>query len=72
MLIRRLTLTLPARLRATAHHDARAIAEALALELSRGAPQGSLALALPGNGLTGPILAAALAAQAPKGGRHGR
>ena len=72
MLIRRITLTLPAHLRATAGQDARLIAEALGRELhARGIDAPHLSLALPGAGQAAPVLAARMAAMLPKGGRNG-
>ena len=77
MIIRRITLTLPATMRHSAEHDARAIAEALAHALSaRGGPA-KISLELPYQGRSGPVLGVALAgqmatAQMPTGGRHGR
>lgn len=73
MLIRRLSITLPARMRAGAEHDARALAEAIAGELAaRGqTPHERLSVSLPDTGLTGAALARTLAATLPKGGRHG-
>lgn len=72
MIIRRITLRLPAHLRHTAEHDARAIAESLALSLAeRGVAQGKISLELPAQGRSGPVLAAAVAARVPRGGSHG-
>lgn len=72
MIIRRITLRLPAHLRQTAEHDARAIAESLALSLAeRGGAQGKMRLELPSQGRSGPVLAAALAGRVTKGGGHG-
>ncbi len=71
MRLRRLTLTLPARMKDTAHHDARRIAEALARELhGRDAAPGRVTIA--GHGQTGAALAQRVALALPKGGRHGR
>jgi hypothetical protein len=73
MIIRRLSLTLPATMRASAATDARVLGEALALELAgRGAPATHLTLNLAHGGQSAPVLAARLAATLPaKGGRHG-
>jgi predicted RNA-binding protein with PUA domain len=72
MLIRRITLTLPAHLRATATPDARLIAEALGHEMAaRGITDARLALALPGAGQSAPVLAARMVSALPKGGRDG-
>ncbi|WP_238366287.1 hypothetical protein [Mesobacterium pallidum] len=73
MKIRRLTLTLPAHMRGTAEHDARAIAEALGRALTeKGAAQSSNLgpITLQAHGQMGPVLATRVA-QAAKGGRHG-
>ncbi len=71
MRIRRLTLALPARLKDTAHHDARLIAEALARELhSRDTVPDRVQIA--GHGQTGAVLAQRVALALPKGGRNGR
>ena len=71
MRIRRLTLTLPARMRGTAGYDARAIAEALGRALAeRGAAPGPITL--DGLGQAAPVLSQRIAqAAGPKGGRHG-
>ncbi len=74
MIIRRLRLTLPPGMRATAAHDARHLAEALAHELSRrGIAQSNITLALPAAGQNVVTLAPRLTATLPaKGGSHGR
>ncbi|MBK0327771.1 hypothetical protein I5535_10750 [Rhodobacteraceae bacterium F11138] len=71
MRIHRLTLTLPARLKDTAHHDARRIAEALAQELHArdSAPD---KIQISGQGQTGAVLAQRVALALPKGGHNGR
>lgn len=72
MLIRRITLRLPAHLRHTAGPEARLLAEALATHLhATGATAPQVAVSLPAQGQSGPVLAARLAAALPKGGRHG-
>ncbi len=72
MLIRRITLSLPAHLRATAADDARLIAEALGREIhARGLADPRISLALPGAGQSAPVLAARMVSALPKGGRHG-
>jgi hypothetical protein len=70
MKIRRLTLTLPARMKATAHHDARTIAEAVANALhDNGGQTGPVTL--PGHGHSSTVLASRAAAALPTGGKHG-
>ena len=73
MIIHRISLSLPATMRGTAEHDARAIAEALtrALHTSTDAPP-HISLAMPQAGRSGVVLGAALAGQLTKGGSHGR
>lgn len=70
MIIRRIKISLPARLKHTAAHEARMIAEAVARSAHANQGKGTLSVRLPGNGETGaPIaLRAGLAA---KGERHG-
>ena len=71
MRIRRMILTLPAHLKATAPHDARRIAEALAYEAhANGSCPPSITIA--GHGQTGAVLAQRVASSVPKKGRHGR
>lgn len=65
MIIRRITLRLPAHMKATAAHDARALAEAIALSA-----KGNQSVTLPSLGQTAAPIAARLT-QALKGGRHG-
>lgn len=70
MKIRRLTLTLPARMKHTAQHDARAIAEAVGAALhDNGGQTGPVTLH--GQGQTGTVLAQRAAAALPPGGKHG-
>lgn len=71
MRIRRLTLTLSPRMRGTAGHDARMIAEALGRALAeRGAASGPIIL--DGLGQSASVLSQRIAqAASPKGGRHG-
>lgn len=72
MKIRRITLRLPAHLRHTAEHDARAVAEAMARELAgRENPPATLQIDLRGQHQTGAALAAQAAMGARKGGGHG-
>lgn len=80
MILRRITVTLPARMRATAAHDGRAIAEAAATALyaqgggAGGAPGPGPALLdvlLDGRGQSGAALAQLAAARIGRGGRHG-
>ena len=72
MIIRRLRLTLPPGMKATAAQDARLLGEALALELARrGDAPARITLALPGAGHTAPVLAQRLTAALPQGARHG-
>jgi hypothetical protein len=69
--IRRIRLVLPARMRATAAHDARAIAEAAGEALTKGrAAPGRIEV--PGRGLTGVVLAGQVGLAVKAGGRHGR
>jgi hypothetical protein len=69
--IRRIRLVLPARMQATAVHDARAIAEAAGEALAKGgAAQGRVDVA--GRGLTGTVLAGQVGLAFKGGGRHGR
>ncbi|MEM6635160.1 MAG: hypothetical protein AAF667_04645 [Pseudomonadota bacterium] len=70
MIVRRIKISLPARLKQSAAADARMIAEAIAQATHAKQASGHLSLRLPGNGEAGaPIaLRAGLAA---KGGRHG-
>lgn len=71
MRVRRLTLVLPARMKHTAHHDARAIAEALGRALHDNGGQ-SGPVRLPGHGHNATVLATRVAAALPRGGRNGR
>ncbi|WP_309663777.1 hypothetical protein [Tabrizicola sp.] len=72
MIIRRLRLTLPPGMKATAALDARLLGEALAHALSRcGDPPARISLSLPGAGHTAPVLAQRLTTLLPKGGLHG-
>ena len=65
MHIRRLTITLPARMKHTAHHDARAIAEAVAQALH--ANGGEVRdITVPGRGQSGLTLATRVGAALPK------
>ena len=68
--IRRIRLVLPARMKATAVHDARAIAEAAGEALARGGAAGRIEV--PGRGLTGTVLAGQVGLAMKAGGRHGR
>ncbi|MEM7236596.1 MAG: hypothetical protein AAF501_02050 [Pseudomonadota bacterium] len=69
MHIRKVTITLPPRLRSTAARDARLIAEALSERL--GPETGAtLDINIPGHGRSGPVLAQQVAIRAP--GRGGR
>ena len=70
MHIRRLTIALPPRLKATAHRDARLIAEALAERLGPDSG-GAVSVELQGNGHSGPVLAQQVAAKMPKSGGQG-
>ncbi len=71
MRIKRLTLTLPARMKDTAHHDARAIADAVARQVHKNGGQVA-AVSLRGHGHTGSVLAQRVGAALPKGtGGHG-
>lgn len=74
MIIRRLTLTLPARLRPAAAQDARTIAEAVARALPEAASArpDTLRVVVEGRGQSAAALAAAAAAGLAGGGRHGR
>jgi hypothetical protein len=65
MQIKRLTITLPARLKNTAHHDARAIAEAMAQALYNNGGQVS-ELTVLGHGQNGLALAQRVGAKLPK------
>lgn len=69
--IRRVRLVLPARMKATAVHDARAIAEAAAEALARGGA-GPARVEVPGRGLTSSVLAGQVGMAIRGGGRHGR
>jgi predicted esterase len=70
MKIRHLTLTLPARMKNTAHHDARTIAEAVGRALhDNGGQTGPITLQGYGQGAS--ILATRAASALPKGGQHG-
>ena len=71
--IRRIRLVLPARMKATAVHDARAIAEAAGEALAGAAPgEGPGRIEVPGRGLTGAVLAGQVGLALKGGGRHGR
>ena len=72
MIIRRIKMKLPATMRYSAEHDARAIAEALAHALPASGAPTEISLSLPQQGRSGPVLGAALAGQILTGGRHGR
>lgn len=72
MIIRRISLKLPASMRGTAEHDARAIAEALATGLTQRGAASKISLAMPAQGRSGPVLGAALAGQIRHGDSHGR
>ncbi len=69
--IRRIRLVLPARMKASAVHDARAIAEAAGEALSQGGA-GPARVEVPGRGLTGAVLAGQVGLALKGGGRHGR
>ncbi|MGX9357431.1 hypothetical protein ACS3SW_20310 [Roseobacteraceae bacterium S113] len=74
MKITRLSLTLPAHLAGTAHHDARQIAEAMAREIARGATPPAQITA---QGRTGAQIAQSITAQMPRspskgGSQNGR
>ncbi len=69
--IRRIRLVLPARMKATAMHDARAIAEAAGEALAKGGP-GPRHASAPRRGLTGTVLAGQVGQALKGGGRHGR
>jgi hypothetical protein len=73
MIIRRLALTLPPGMRATAAHDARLLGEAIALDLAiRGDAPAQISLSLAGAGHSAPVLAHRLTATLPgRGGGHG-
>jgi hypothetical protein len=72
MIIRRLRIALPARLRATADRDGRALAEALAAELAARGLTGNQSLTLPSAGQTGAGIAQRVGSALPgTGGRHG-
>jgi hypothetical protein len=77
MIIQRLRIVLPARLRATADVEARVLAEALAVEMAgRDGLATKQALTLPGAGQTGAGMAhriglAGFSTGPAKGGRHG-
>ncbi len=65
MHIRRLTITLPARMKHGAHHEARAIGEAIAQALHANGGE-ARDIALPGHGQSGLTLAARVGAALPK------
>ena len=71
MRIRRVTLTLPARMKGTAAHDARAIGEALGRALHDSGGE-TTSITLEGHGQSGSVLAVRVAAAGPRGGQHGR
>lgn len=73
MNIRRITLTLPSSHRATAEHDGRAIADALARGLiTNGAHGANVTLEVDSGGRSGIALAGHLAHSLAKGGQRGR
>lgn len=62
MRVKRMTITLPPRLRHLAEHEARLIAQQAAEQLARGGGQGgNIQVELPGNGLSGHSLAHSVA-----------
>ena len=65
MRIKRLTITLPPRMKHTAQHDARAIGEAMAQALYAGGGQVS-EVTVPGHGQNGLALAQRVSAAIPK------
>jgi len=71
MRLRRLTLKLPASMKNTAHHDARAIAQALANQLHKNGGQVSN-VTLNRHGQSAATLAHRVASALPKGGSNGR
>ncbi|MCP5073790.1 MAG: hypothetical protein GY947_10915 [Rhodobacteraceae bacterium] len=72
MRIKRLRITLPAHLKDTAHHDARAIAEAVGQALSgHSQDTGPATVNLQGHGQSGAVLASQVGSQLSKGGRNG-
>ncbi|MCP5086614.1 MAG: hypothetical protein GY952_07430 [Rhodobacteraceae bacterium] len=72
MRIRRLRIILPPHLKDTAHHDARAIAEAVGQALAgRKGDPGPVTVNLQGQGQAGAVLASQVGAQLAKGGRNG-
>lgn len=70
MRIRRLRLSLPARMKATAHHDARAIGEAVAQALHDNGGQATT-VTLSGHGQNSTVIATRVASALPPGGKHG-
>ena len=66
MRIRRMKITLPARLKHTAQHDARAMAQAVAQALSDNGGQ-SAQVTLDGQGQSGALLAQRVGMALPKG-----
>ncbi|WP_298357558.1 hypothetical protein [uncultured Litoreibacter sp.] len=68
MRLKRLTLTLPAHMRHTAHHDARALGEAVAKALAKG--QRADGPIIVQSGPRGSVLANQVTGRM-KGGRHG-
>lgn len=69
--IRRMTVTLPPRLRGVAEHEARRIADAAAAELTKGAPQ-KLTVEVEGHGQRGHALASAVGGKLAAMGLGGR
>lgn len=69
MRIRRMRLTLPARLKPVAAHEARRLAEAIAVDLAGQKPPAPVLHAtVPGSGLSGHALAAAVLRALPRKG----
>lgn len=71
MRLRRLTLKLPASMKDTAHHDARAIAQSIALQLHKNGGAAS-DVTLQGHGQSAALLAQRVAGMMPKGSNNGR
>lgn len=70
MRIRRLRVSLPAHMKDTAHHDARQIAQAIALAVHANGGQGAN-IELNAHGQSSAVLAQRVSAALPKGDRHG-
>jgi hypothetical protein len=70
--IRRIRLVLPARMKGTAVHDARVIAEAAGKALAGAPGEAPGRVEVPGRGLTGAVLAGQVGLAVGAGGRHGR